>query len=105
MGYLSVIDDHDRRLLTMRGRSTRSSPNGEPGGRAGVVVVRAWMEHGGLGSPRVRVTGKLDVESEEERVIAVTTSSDVVCQAVRDWLEEFAAGRGPERPYDGQRGR
>ena len=59
--------------------------------RAGVIVVRAWVEDGvGL---RARITSSPDVDSPEvERRPA--TSEEEIHAAVQEWLSAVRAGGG-----------
>ena len=57
--------------------------------RAGVLVVRAWVEEGGAGF-RARITYTVDLASVEETMVTASTTDEVVA-SVRSWLEAFLA--------------
>jgi hypothetical protein len=57
--------------------------------RAGVLVVRVWMEAGSQ-QPRVRVVAKVDVDGGRELTYAAS-SVDEICARIRDWMAEFLA--------------
>jgi len=54
-----------------------------------VLVLRAWLEEGGL---RARITSTLDLEHEDERVEVAATSDDVLASVAR-WLEALVTPR------------
>jgi hypothetical protein len=54
--------------------------------RAGVIVVRVWIE--GDASARARITASSDLSSDEQ-TIAVAAGVEQIVAAVRDWLEQF----------------
>jgi hypothetical protein len=58
--------------------------------RAGVLVVRAWVEAGET-ILRARITGRLDVAVPHETSFAVV-GVDSVAEVVRSWLEEVERG-------------
>lgn len=60
------------------------------------LVLRAWLEAGAPARLRARVVEI--APGVGERPIAVTTSVDEVCRAVRSWLETLQAqGTQPKR--------
>jgi hypothetical protein len=61
-----------------------SAPLGE---RAGVIVVRAWLESDGRVRARVTAT---DLAMMQERKSASAEGTDEILGLVRDWLERFA---------------
>jgi hypothetical protein len=61
-----------------------SAPLGE---RAGVIVVRAWLESDGRVRARVTTT---DPSMREEKRSASAEGIEDVLRLVRDWLERFA---------------
>lgn len=61
-----------------------SAPLGE---RAGVIVVRAWLE--GDGRVRARVTAT-DLAMTQENKSASAEGIDEIADLVRHWLERFA---------------
>jgi hypothetical protein len=63
------------------------------------LVLRAWLEPG-VPPPHLRVRVVEISPSRGERSMAVTTSVDEVCQAVRNWLEALQA-RGSNENGDG----
>jgi len=54
--------------------------------RAGVIVVRVWVEDDA--PARARITASNDLSSDEQ-TIAVAAGIDEIVAAVRDWLERF----------------
>jgi hypothetical protein len=68
--------------------------------RAGVLVVRAWVEADD-GPLRARITARLDLAHEEERSVVVG-GWETAAVVVRRWLEEFErGGSAPRTPGDG----
>ena len=61
-----------------------SAPLGE---RAGVIVVRAWLESDGRVRARVTAT---DLSMMQEKKSASAEGTDEILGLVRDWLERFA---------------
>jgi hypothetical protein len=61
-----------------------STPLGE---RAGVIVVRAWLESDGR--VRARVTST-DLSMTQENKSASAEGVDEIVRTIRDWLERFA---------------
>jgi len=61
------------------------------------LVLRAWLEPG---IPHLRVRIVEIPPGRDERSVAVTTSADEACNAVRRWLEALAA-RGSNGNGDG----
>jgi hypothetical protein len=59
--------------------------------RAGVLVVRVWLEAGSR-QPRARVVAKLDVDDGREMTYAAS-SVDEICAVIRAWMAEFVADR------------
>jgi hypothetical protein len=57
--------------------------------RTGVVLVRVWLEPGN-GTPllKARITARLDLNEQEERVTA-GAGVDEICDRIRELLEEF----------------
>jgi hypothetical protein len=60
--------------------------------RAGVLVIRVWLEAGSE-RPRVRIIARVNVTEGRETTHAAS-SVDEVCALVRDWMTEFT-GRSP----------
>lgn len=58
--------------------------------RAGVIVVRAWVDTGASSGLRARVTASRDLSCDEQTIAVAASVADVVA-AVRDWLEAFVA--------------
>jgi len=75
----------------MVGITVSPAPGAAPGsGDMRSLVLRAWLEPGVPPHLRTRV---VDItRGRGERPIAVTTSVDEVCRAVRNWLEALQAG-------------
>jgi hypothetical protein len=69
---------------------------GSDGERAGVLVLRAWVED--TRSLRVRITQA--VGCEEPR-LAVAMSIDGTCAVIRAWLEDLLETGGPPGPGSG----
>jgi hypothetical protein len=61
----------------------------ESGGRAGLLLVRSWIEPHAQDQLRARITSTLDVRRAGQ-VTATATSIDAVLVLVREWLEAFA---------------
>ena len=61
-----------------------SAPLGE---RAGVIVVRAWLESNGRVRARVTTT---DLSMLQEKKSASAEGVEEIVRLVRDWLERFA---------------
>ena len=58
--------------------------------RAGVIVVRVWIEDDSSPQLRARITASRDLSSVEETTAAAAGMQDILA-AVRDWLEAFVA--------------
>jgi len=58
-------------------------------GRAGVMIVRIWTEHGHEHSLRARLTESSDLDSPEQTTRAASSVDEVV-EIVRRWAEQFA---------------
>ena len=58
-------------------------------GRAGVMIVRIWVEDGHEQSLRARLTESSDLSSPEQTTRAASSVDEVV-QIVRRWAEQFA---------------
>jgi hypothetical protein len=72
---------------------------GEPD-RIGVLVIRAWLEDGGVpGDLRARITETLDV-SATSTVESVAASEEEIVAIVVTWLRAFT-GRTDEPMADG----
>ncbi len=72
---------------------------GEPD-RIGVLVIRAWLEDGGVsGDLRARITETLDV-SAPSPVESVAASEEEIVAIVVAWLRAFR-GRADESMADG----
>ena len=56
----------------------------------GVIVVRAWIESGAATPVRARITASSDL-STDEQTIAVEEGIEKIVEAVRAWLDAFAA--------------
>ena len=67
------------------GPVTPAGPEGSrPSGNVRSLVLRAWLEPG---APHLRVRIVETPPGRAERSVAVTTSADEACHAVRRWLE------------------
>jgi len=64
--------------------------NAEPG-RAGVLILRVWLE--ASGAPRIRMIGRIDVEADDLDAASAATTEEALVY-VRAWLERFAASSG-----------
>jgi hypothetical protein len=63
--------------------------------RTGVLVLRVWIEHDGVGGLRARITEASDLASREETTLVAGSVEDVL-RIVADWLAAFvAAGDAP----------
>ncbi|MGZ4280550.1 MAG: hypothetical protein ACXVQ4_00510 [Gaiellaceae bacterium] len=58
-------------------------------GRAGVMIVRIWVERGHEHSLRARLTESSDLDSPDQTT-TVAASVDEVVEIVRRWAEQFA---------------
>jgi hypothetical protein len=61
--------------------------------RAGVIVIRVWLEGNAASGLRARITAANDLTAEgeaaREQPVALAASIDEVVAAVSEWLEEF----------------
>lgn len=57
-----------------------------------MLIVRAWSESDHDRPLRATITKTLDIVAGDEDSQTVDTV-DGVCEAVREWLEEFLSGR------------
>jgi hypothetical protein len=55
---------------------------------AGLLVVRAWIEHEAEDGLRARITYSLDLRATEQ-ITKVVSSEEEIYAAVRAWLEGF----------------
>jgi hypothetical protein len=64
--------------------------------RAGVIVIRVWIEGGAVTGLRARITAAAGLTGEEqgsgEQTVAVAAGVEEVLTAVGDWLRAFLAG-------------
>lgn len=66
----------------------------DPAERAGTLILRVWLEDPGDPELRIRMVGRLDLDSGDQDSGAAA-SIDEALAYVRAWLERFAAlGRG-----------
>jgi hypothetical protein len=56
--------------------------------RAGLLVIRVWIERGTGAALRARITGTVDVAVPRETVTTAATAEEIVSQ-VRAWLDAF----------------
>jgi hypothetical protein len=61
----------------------------DPPGKAGTLIIRAWLEESGDPRLRLRMVGRLDLE-EDDQVTAVAADIDEMLSHIRNWLERFA---------------
>lgn len=61
--------------------------------RAGVLILRAWLEDGRAGQLRVRMVGRPDLERDAQDTASASTVEEAL-DYIRGWLERFAAS-GP----------
>jgi hypothetical protein len=59
--------------------------------RAGVIVIRVWLEDPSAPIPRARITATSDLATTEQTVGAAEGVDDILA-VVRDWLDAFLAG-------------
>jgi hypothetical protein len=61
--------------------------------RAGLLIIRVWLETETSDGLRARITRTLDVErgAGEERVTTASKAEEI-CTTVSDWLREFING-------------
>lgn len=57
--------------------------------RAGVMIVRIWIEQGHENALRARLTESGDLASREQTTHSASSVDEIV-QLVRDWAERFA---------------
>ena len=57
--------------------------------RAGVMIVRIWVEHGHEQSLRARLTESSDLGAPEQTTRAASSVDEVV-EIVRLWAEQFS---------------
>jgi hypothetical protein len=57
--------------------------------RAGVIVVRVWIERDATAPLRARITALADLSCDERTITAAAGVEDTL-DAVREWLEGFA---------------
>lgn len=77
---------------------TPAGPEGSrSSGNVRSLVLRAWLEPG---APHLRVRIVETPPGRAERPVAITTSADEACRAVRRWLEALEA-RGSNGNGDG----
>jgi hypothetical protein len=57
--------------------------------RAGVIVVRVWIERDAAPLLRARITASADLSSDERTIGACAGIEDTL-EAVREWLEGFS---------------
>jgi hypothetical protein len=57
-------------------------------GRAGALILRVWLEDRGDSKLRIRMVGRLDLNSDTHDTAAATVEEALAY--VRDWLERFA---------------
>ena len=57
--------------------------------RTGVVLLRVWIDNGGLESLRVRIVAETVPRSSERPFERVVATVDEAVQIVRGWLSEF----------------
>jgi hypothetical protein len=81
------------------GSVSPAAPQAAPGsGEMRSLVLRAWLEPGSPPDLRARV---VEISpGRGERPVAVTTSVDEACRAVRNWLETLQA-QGTNENGDG----
>jgi hypothetical protein len=65
--------------------------------RAGVIVIRVWIEGDAVTGLRARITAAVDLAAADreprEQTVAVAASIEEVLAAVGDWLAAFVAAR------------
>jgi len=75
--------------------------------RAGVLIVRVWIEQGHPTALRARIT-QSDNNTNGERNVAVASSNEKICAIVQRWVATFThpdltAGDGPVKAADDDR--
>ncbi|HMD91023.1 MAG TPA: hypothetical protein VKG80_00120 [Trebonia sp.] len=65
-------------------------------GREGALIVRVWLEDRDPSALRIRMTGRLDLDLDDQDTAAAATVEEALAY-VRAWLERFAASGGGER--------
>jgi hypothetical protein len=58
--------------------------------RAGLLIIRVWLESGYEDGLRARITRTVDVEKgPSNEVVTTTAKPEDVCATVHDWLRDF----------------
>lgn len=71
-----------------------------PKDRAGLLIIRAWIEAGSVRSLRAQIRLTTDVSADFERTLTLS-AADEVCATVQEWLADIS-GEGeasPEPPH------
>jgi hypothetical protein len=61
--------------------------------RAGVLVIRVWIEPGAGDGLRARITRTVDI-SERDEIVTVASTPDEITETVADWLAAYVAANG-----------
>jgi hypothetical protein len=59
--------------------------------RAGLLIVRVWIEGDRESGMRARITRTLDLSTRDE-VVTTTTSVEEIVATVHAWLDSFVGG-------------
>jgi hypothetical protein len=65
---------------------------GTPEVKTGVLIVRIWADDAAPSGFRARIIETLDIAVPEE-VLRAASTSDEICEALRDWLTRFVAAK------------
>jgi hypothetical protein len=66
--------------------------------REGALVLRVWLEEHGDSALRIRMVGRLDLDSDDEGTAAAATIDEALVH-IRAWLMRFAASGDGERKH------
>jgi hypothetical protein len=69
----------------------RSGPD-DQAGRAGVLILRVWLEEGGDSRLRIRLVGSPNLDDHDDYDAVAASSVEDALAYVRHWLERFTAG-------------
>jgi len=84
-----TVAAHDAHMST--------DPRNGSAGREGALILRVWLEERDDSALRIRMIGRLDLDSDDEDSAAAATIEEALAH-IRAWLVRFAAsGDGEPR--------
>jgi hypothetical protein len=87
----STTPDHAAVTATVHDRLMLSATRHSEPSRAGVLILRVWMEgSGGDQQLRIRMVGRPDLERDAKDTASASTIEETLAY-VRGWLERFAS--------------